>query len=510
MVARGRRAAGTGRLSATPPAVTSPSCVPRRRHELLVLLLLLLCYGWFIPRAGRSDWNATARADLVFAVADHGVLRIDDYHQNTGDKAYFEGHYYAVGSIGPSLLALPAYLALEPVLALPPVARRLARAEQRPAAPLAAGAHRDATPRERLAMLVMTLFAVALPSAVMGVVVYRLACRVVPRERDALVAALTYGLATVAFPYSKALFQHQVSAFGAFVGFYLLWRVAREGAAPWRLWVVGVLFSLATISEYPVAPFLLLLLVWAWREMPRPWDLHRVVGGALPLGLLFAAYNWVIFHTPFPAGYRYHVEYHDVHGQGFMGFTGPTWAAFFGITVSPYRGLFFLSPVLLLCLPGLVSLARDPRFRSTAVLVAVLLAGFLLYVASYLYWSGGDAVGPRFLVPLVPFLMLPVARAWSEWSSHRVGRVGLWTLLVVSALNVWAQSVAGQHYPPDEFRGTVVTNPTTQWALPLLREGDVADNFGYRLGLTGLATLLPLAVAAATVMLLLNRRRPEY
>jgi hypothetical protein len=489
--------------------VTAPTCTPRRRHERLVLLLLLLCYGWFIPRAGRSDWNATARADLVFAVADRGVLWIDDYHQNTGDKAYFEGHYYAVGSIGPSLLALPAYLALEPVLAIPPVARRLARGEAMATAPLPAGAHRDATPRERLAMLVMTLFAVALPSAVLGVIVYRFACRFVPRERDALVIALAWGLATVAFPYSKALFQHQVSAFGAFAGFWLLWRVAREGAAPWRLWLVGALFGLATISEYPVAPFLLLLLIWAWREMPRPWALHRVVLGALPFGLLFAAYNWVIFHTPFPAGYRYHVEYHDVHGQGFMGFTGPTWAALYGVTLSPYRGLFYLSPILLLSLPGLVFLWRDPRFRSTAVLVAALLAGFLLYVASYLYWSGGDAVGPRFLVPLVPFLMLPVARAWSEWSARRVGRIALWIVLVLSALNVWVQSVAGQHYPPYEFRGEVVANPTTQWALPLLRDGDVADNFGYRLGLHGLTTLLPLAVAAAAVVLALRRRPVE-
>lgn len=491
-----------------PGNMTQPACRPQRRHEVLVFLLLLLCYAYFLPRAGRTDWNATGRADLVFAVADHGVLWIDDYHENTGDKAYFEGHYYAVGSIGPSLLALPAYLALEPVLAIPPLARRLERGEAAVRAQSRSpGGHRDATPRERLGMLIMTLVAISLPSAVLGVLVYRLACRFVTREGDALAAALIYGLATVAFPYSKAMLQHQVSAFGGFVGFYLLWRVAREAAAPWRLWVAGVLFGLATISEYPVAPFLLLLVLWAWREMPNPWSLHRVVWGALPLGLLFAAYNWVIFHTPFPAGYRYHVEYHDVHEQGFMGFTGPTWAAFYGITVSPYRGLFFLSPVLLLSLPGLVLLWRQPRFRSTAVLVALLLAGFLLYVASYLYWSGGDAVGPRFLVPLVPFLMLPVARAWSEWSAHRVGRAMLWLLALLSGLNVWIQSIAGQQYPPYAFRGEVVVNPTTQWALPLLRDGDVAANYGYWLGLRGLATLLPLALAAAIVVFAAGRGR---
>jgi len=427
------------------------TCRPHRRHEALVFLMLLLCAGYFVPRAGRGDWNATARADLVFAVVDRGVLWIDHYHENTGDKAYFEGHYYPVGSIGPSLLALPAYLVLKPILALPPLARRLDRSEAAiRAEPIPPGGQRNATPRERLAMLVMTLVAVSLPSAVLGVVVYRLARRLVPRDTDALAVALIYGLATVAFPYSKAMFQHQVSAFGAFVGFYLLWRVAREEAALWRLWVAGVLFGLATISEYPVAPFLLLLVLWAWRELPRPGVLHRVAWGALPLGLLFAAYNWVIFHTPFPAGYRYHVEYHAVYEQGFMGFTGPTWAALYGITVSPYRGLFFLSPVLLLSLPGLLLLWRD-----------------------------------------------------------RVGRVVLWGLVLVSGFNVWVQSIADQQYPPYEFRGEVVTNPTTQWALPLLREGDVALNFGHWLGLRGLATLLPLAAGAALIVLATVRGRPR-
>ena len=112
-------------------------------------------------------------------------------------------------------------------------------------------------------------------------------------------------------------------------------------------------------------------------------------------------------------------------------------------------------------------------------------------------------------MPLVPFLMLPLARAWSEWSAHRVGRVVLWGLVLVSGLNVWVQSIADQHYPPYEFRGQVVTNPTTQWALPLLREGDVALNYGHWMGLRGLATLLPLAAGVALVVLVTVRRRPR-
>jgi 4-amino-4-deoxy-L-arabinose transferase-like glycosyltransferase len=461
--------------------VTNPTRGP------LVFLLLFVCYAYFIPRAGRSDWAASARADLVFAVADRGVLSIDAYHDNTGDKAFYDGHYYAVGSIGPSLLALPAYVAARPFLA----------------------AIRSPERRQRAALYAMTLAAAALPGALLGLCLYGFAGRFTAHDGHAVLLALTYGLATAAFPYSKALFQHQASALGAFGGFYLLWRVVREGASPWLLYPAGALFGLAVISEYPVALFVGLVFLWALVEARDRWALHRVVWGGVPLVLLFAAYNVAIFGTPLPVGYRYHVEYQGVHAQGFMGITGPTWAALYGITVSPYRGLLFLSPVVALALPGLVLLGRRPRERRTAILLAAVGAGFVLYVASYSYWSGGDAIGPRFLVPALPFLMLPVACALDALLRRRGGRWLVVVLVAVSALNVWIQSVAGQRYPPYEFRGEVVTNPTTQWALPVLREGDVALNLGTLAGLHGPASLVPLVAGLVAVVLVWSavRRR---
>jgi hypothetical protein len=483
---------GAGGLGRPAPGASGPDRTltpippaPSRRRGALLFLLLLLCAGYFVPRSGRSDWAASARADLVFAVADRGVLHIDNYHENTGDKAFYDGHYYAVGSIGPSLLALPAYLAARPILS---------RIES-PAR------------RERAALLAMTLVAVSIPSALLGVCVYAFGCRFTGREEYAFLAALVYGLATAAFPYSKALFQHQVSAMGAFVGFYLLWRVVREGAAPWRLTAAGGLFGLAAVSEYPVVLFLAAIFLWALLETPDRWQLQRVVWGALPLLLLFAAYNLAIFDTPLPVGYRYHVEYHDVHARGFMGIGQPTWAGIYGVTLSPYRGLFFLSPVLALALHGLVLLWRDGRDRRTAALLAAIAAGFILYVGSYAYWSGGDAIGPRFLVPAIPFLILPLARAFEAWLPRPAGRWLVGVLALVSLLNVWIQSVAGQRYPPYEFRGRIVTNPTFDWAVPLLGEGDVALNLGMLLGLRGLASLLPLALGAGVLLALALRDR---
>jgi hypothetical protein len=91
----------------------------RRTYAITLFLILMVCYGYFMPRW--ADWGANSRADLVYAFGDQGVLHIDDYHENTGDKACFPGpfdaatetctgHYYTDKSLGPSLLALPFYM----------------------------------------------------------------------------------------------------------------------------------------------------------------------------------------------------------------------------------------------------------------------------------------------------------------------------------------------------------------------------------------------------------------
>ncbi len=61
--------------------------IPRR---VILALLLLVFYGFFrqVPA-----WNEYSRYDLVVALVDDGTTRIDRYHENTGDKAFYNGHY---------------------------------------------------------------------------------------------------------------------------------------------------------------------------------------------------------------------------------------------------------------------------------------------------------------------------------------------------------------------------------------------------------------------------------
>ncbi|MCB9451253.1 MAG: hypothetical protein H6672_07420 [Anaerolineaceae bacterium] len=483
----------------------------RQAYAITLFLILLVCTGYFMPRW--ADWGANSRADLVYAIGDQGVLYIDDYQQNTGDKACFpgpydlasdtcQGHYYTDKSIGPSMAALPFYVVFKAVAALPPIENFINSGKGLGAFsdtlnPEGEGIRANAV-YEGMALTFMTFFAMAVPSALMGVVFFLLAARFINRDGYAFLLALIYGLATPAFAYSNVLYQHQMAAFGAFVGFYLLWRVIYEGANLRWLWLAGFLFSLTVVTEYPVVIALALIFLWAVYVMPNRLALYRVVLGAIPLGLIFAAYNYAIFQTPIPVGYSYSTLWQNVHDQGFLSLTVPNLGTMTNLLFGVYRGLLFLSPVLILAVPGFFIIWRRHKQRSVTVLLAGVVAYFLLFNSSSVMWWGGNTVGPRYLVPMLPFLALPIIFVLDEWLKNRLGVVAVTILVTLSALNVWIQTIGGQAFPPEVYQ-----NPLFEYSLPNILNGDIARNYGTIVGLHGLLSLVPLLVVAGAIGFLL-------
>ena len=51
------------------------SSLSRRAYAVILFLILVVCYGYFLPKW--ADWGANSRANLVYAVGDKGVLYIE-------------------------------------------------------------------------------------------------------------------------------------------------------------------------------------------------------------------------------------------------------------------------------------------------------------------------------------------------------------------------------------------------------------------------------------------------
>ena len=437
---------------------------PSRAIPALLFALVLAAYAYFAPFIGFEGANVNSRFNLTYAIAEQGTLAIDAYHENTGDKAWHGGHYYSDKAPGPSLAAVPVYWLLKWV-----------------------GVDEEPLMRHGL-----TLAVVGLPSAIAAVLFYALLGLLTPLGRGLRAAAtLAYALGTLVFPFSTVFYGHAPAAAGALGAFFLL-AAMRKGALPARLplaALAGLLAGGAVLCDYPALLLAVLLTGYAAATLRAPRRLAAwLAGAALPLGLLLA-YNQRCFGHPLANAYAWHVSYE--HSTGVLGVGWPRLSALWGITFSPYRGLFHQSPFLLAALPGAWMLLRRCGARAEAIVCAAAAAAFLLFNAGYAYWDGVGTSGPRFLIPCLPFLALLAATPLRKWPGP---------VLALSLLSIGIMAVIAATDPRAEWR---VAQPLVNFNLFLLSRDLLADNLGLRAGLSGRESLLPLlalyAAGAAAV-----------
>ncbi|MEZ4640046.1 MAG: hypothetical protein R2856_34660 [Caldilineaceae bacterium] len=80
-------------------------------------------------------------------------------------------------------------------------------------------------------------------------------------------------------------------------------------------------------------------------------------------------------------------------------------------------------------------------------IVSVACEQRFLFNASSSMWWGGFAVGPRYLLPMLPWMTLAAAFAVEMWLRSRWSAVALIALLAWAWAATWAVTLAGQAFP---------------------------------------------------------------
>ncbi|BAM00823.1 hypothetical protein [Caldilinea aerophila] len=464
-----------------------------RLHALAIAALVLLCSVYFFPRW--ADPNQNSRLDMIFAVVEDGTFQIDKYAANTVDYAKVGEHYYSDKAPGAAFLGIPLYAGLRPLLETPLIEALTKRLESHAAFASTLRAEGSGVSAQKVRFAIVqvyvSFFVSALPTAALAALLFLWLRVVTPQAWLRAVIALGYGLATPAFAYANAFYGHQLAAFLLFLAFYLLTRApARIGAM--RALLVGLVLGYAFITEYPVAlmvaPIGLYGLYLFWkRRQPMLWLWFIAGGAAVAAGWM--AYNTVIFGGPLELGYSRSELWTEQHHTGFMSLTAPTLDAVWGVTFSPFRGLFLLSPWLLWALPGFVLWWRNRTLAVEWWVTLVVVVSMFLFNFSSSMWWGGFAVGPRYLLPMLPFLTLPIAFVLVAWGERLWLRTSMALSLLWSFMAVWSMTLAEQAFPSDTLR-----NPWVEHVLPNWVAGNIARNVGTVLGLEGVWSLAPLLV----------------
>jgi hypothetical protein len=235
-------------------------------------------------------------------------------------------------------------------------------------------------------------------------------------RRAAVLTALTYALATTAWPYAGTFLSEPLSVIVLLGSALAITRWQRE-ARPRQLAVAAILAGLAVhvhvlnlvalpcLGYYALAPT---LHATPWRGLAtaldrRTWLLAAGLG-ALTLALL-GVDHWWRFGSPFETG-RY----------GRYGHWVWPWRGLVTMLIAPGRSLLIYSPPLLLALAAWPALRR--RDRATAEFVVLFAVVRLVFVACRSDWHGGWAIGPRYLIPTIPLLLVPLAGWFERWTTH--------------------------------------------------------------------------------------------
>jgi hypothetical protein len=418
-------------------STSAPAPIGRRRLTLAIAIFAASC-AFVVQSPG---WAQTSYMALSKALSS-GTAKIDRWHWETHDVAYTDGHYYSVKPPGLVFATLPLYRALDAAGAREAARDARVRAESDGGVPWAAktlpiGQYGFSVERARNARAAIAddapltwalgLLGVLVPAVVLLMLVARCAERLAPGTGTA--AALTLGAGTLVLPFSTLYFSHVLSALLGFAAFVLVWR-AREragpaaGPRPALLALAGLRAGLAVVCEYPLA--ITGAIVGIYALDPRTPGLVRralAYGGGVAVGVApLLAYQWWAFGSPLHLAYANAVDQPGVSGHDTLGLND---AGFFGITLPrpgdalellfSGRGLLTLAPVLVMAIAGVVALHREGRHRAEARTITAICLAYFLYNAGYWLPLGGGSPGPRFLIPLLPFLALGFAVAWRRW-----------------------------------------------------------------------------------------------
>lgn len=267
--------------------------------------------------------------------------------------------------------------------------------------------------------------AVAFSVAIVYLAVLRRASRA-----GALTIALVYAFGTSSWSVSsQGLWQTAMSQPLLALALYFLVK-ARDD--PRNAAYAGIPLALSVACRPHTVIFagvLFAYVLWQHRE-----QVARFLVAPVVVGSLLVSYNLYYFGNV--------VGGYDALGAGEL-FTYPRWEGFLGLLVSPSRGLFVYSPVLLFAAAGVVSAVRsrrDPLLLATAVATVLTI----LFYSSWRNWPGAFSYSYRHLVDLLPGLSLFLAVVWTSIVARR------WTTVLFAALvafSLFTQVVGAFFYP---------------------------------------------------------------
>jgi len=243
----------------------------------------------------------------------------------------------------------------------------------------------------------------------------------------AVFTGLSFAVSTFAWGQARIVFVEPLQGLLLLAGALLLFGATRaRSVAGGCMLALAILVKITSILALPA--FLLLPnergeLLCRRRSTLVPF----IIPVAIALSA-YGCYNWIRFGTVSATGYS--ASYGATPHSELIPIGNPL-VGLYGLLLSPGRGVLWYAPLIA---AAAVSARRFYIERPVVGRAFIILAAaWLAAHAAIPGWEGGWGWGPRYLLAILPFLLIPLATAWRSFKG-KVACLGLFVVGVVVQL----------------------------------------------------------------------------
>jgi hypothetical protein len=461
-----------------------------KKIKIILFIFLFLTYSYFYQGGGH---NSNTRINLTRAIVEQGRLMTDSFSGNTADVALYKGHTYCDKAPGTSLIGVIPFFVmtyLEKILPEGFVSKW--------------GDH--------LRNHFTIALSVSLISAIGALFLFELLGFYTTKIIERLFVTIGYSIATPVFAYSTVFYGHQIAGTFLIIIFYIIHKIVlgevRYDKESIYLFIAGILAGLTVLTEYPPAVVILFFSIFLFIKLINKWRIIYFIAGGLIIAVLLISYNMSCFDSLFSVGYSTYGSSENPNWQqmtkGVMGVQTPRPSVMYLLLFGTYRGLFYLSPFLLLSIPGFFFFFGLKEKRHLFYLSLLIVLYFISfnsgYGDSYVFWGGGVGMGPRHLIPMIPFLCIPVLLTMRRLKMFTIFLILLSIFFIIMGVSTEFRAPYNytnplvHYYMTNFFRGEMSKTIVSTFPSKFPNRDMEAYNLGEIAGLQGLWSLIPLAL----------------
>lgn len=392
---------------------------------------LFAILNFFLAAFYLDTWingSSTSRAIAVVSFAESRSLQVDKYQEKSVDKIFVNGHYYSDKAPLSIFLVIP-FFELINLFGIQP------------------------ENMERTAYILGDILCGSIPFTLIILISFLF----IRKETDSKISPVLLSMlpfyGSFVFIYSGTYYGHLLSALFLLIA-YIFIRFSK------RFFIAGILCGLSFATEFPTA---IVCAAWAVQICLNEKSIRpafKFALGIVPSLVFIGAYNYFLTGSAFVSSYKYHAM-EQIHTN--YGFTFPKAEALWGLVISPYRGILFYTPFLILFLYEIFKSSTGTSFKENAraffsnYLTLISLAS-ILFIAGYFEWWGGWCYGPRLIFFIAVLLCF---QGILFLSTRDFFKPMFWVLILFGfACTFMAKSTIVYSVP------TEINNPITEQVIP--------------------------------------------